>query len=161
MGLFDWFTSGDSPQFRQAFRKANPSLRASNDWGPAPAPPQGGLFGVMGSPARQSAAADPLTAQPGGGQGYSSYNPSWRERIGAGIQSGLETAGVSRPMAQDYGGKAETVAGMTPVVGQVLSANEAARAAAAHDPGGVAMGLFSMLPGKLGMVFKKAMKGGA
>lgn len=99
------------------------------------------------------AATDPnLLIQPGGlpGAEMSTYNPSWTEMLGAKTQDMLEGFGVSRPMARDYGGKAETAASLTPGVGQVLSANDYYRSANAGDLKGMGWATLGMLPGAKG-----------
>lgn len=111
------------------------------------------------SPAR--AAADPnLLLQPGGPRysEVSSYSPSWTEMLGATAQDTLEGLGVSRPLAREYGGKAETAASLTPGVGQVLSANDYVRSAEGGNLSGMAMAGLGMIPGVKGA---KALEEGA
>lgn len=96
------------------------------------------------------AATDPaLLLQPRGTPGaeLSSYDPSWTEMLGAGVQSGMEGLGFSRPLAQQYGSGAETVAGMTPGVGQVLALNDLARASESGDLGGMGWASLGLIPG--------------
>jgi hypothetical protein len=140
MGLFDAFGRMDRPR--------NPSgvlgmLGLDRFFEPGALP---GL-GTQSGSATAAAAADPLFAQPGQGQGYYAYDPSWRERIQSGVQSGLENQGVSRALARDYGDKAETTAGAVPGVGQVLSANDFYRANRANDMRGMALSGIGMIPG--------------
>lgn len=64
----------------------------------------------------------------------SSYTPSWSERIRTGTESGLESLGAQRDFAEDVGQNLSDIAGYTPIVGNVLSGNEAVRSYESGHP---------------------------
>ena len=86
------------------------------------------------------------------------YNPSWSERLGATVQDTLAELGASKTYAQEFGQKAQTVAGMLPGVGQLLSANQAYRDYGSGNYVGAAVNTLGArpLPGGLGKVAQEA-----
>jgi hypothetical protein len=70
---------------------------------------------------------DPFLPSPSSGDTMSAYNPSWSESLGNAAQDALSGMGMSMGNAQDYGQQARNAASMTPLVGNVLSGNNAVR----------------------------------
>jgi hypothetical protein len=117
---------------------------------------------LLRQPSAARQATDPsLLLQPTGAPyaEMSSYTPSWTERLGAGVQSAAEALGVNRPRAQRYGRDAETAAGFTPGLGQILSANDYARASEGGDWAGMGLAALGALPGGIGKEAKMATEG--
>ena len=88
------------------------------------------------------------------------YTPSWTENIRNSTQDALMRAGMNKYDAGSAGDKVAGVAGFTPVVSNVLSANDAYRAVGSGDKFSVGFGVLGavMPPGLGGLLEKGAQK---